>query len=78
MGSLVLKIFLAVVQALPLVLDEIRSQRAKDKQEKLDAAIESDPLGEFEHKFGRLQSDTESDFSQPGSEDLHNAETKRN
>lgn len=57
MLSLVLKIVLAVVQALPAVIETIKSQRAKDRREIRDEAIEKDPIAEFEHKFGKLQSD---------------------
>lgn len=57
MLSLVLKFLLAVLQALPQVLEAIQSQMAKKQREKRDAEIENDPLTEFEHKFGKLQPD---------------------
>lgn len=61
MLNLVLKIFLAVVQALPAVIEAVSLQRAKNAKEKREADIEKDPYAEFEHKFGELQPDSHSD-----------------
>ena len=72
------KLLLALLQAVPAIIQSVEKYRGQKQKDERDAKIEADPLGEFEHKFGQLQSDTKSDSGHSGSENLHNPETERN
>lgn len=55
--NLVLKVILALLQALPAVLDLFNRRQTEQKHAKTKERIEADPIAEFEREFGSVSAD---------------------
>lgn len=73
--SLVLKIFLGLLQALPALLDVFSRRQMEQKQVETKERIDADPINEFEREFGRVSADDGT--SATNSEGVHSAESNR-
>ncbi len=73
--GIVLKIFLALLQALPALLDVFSRRQMEQKQVETKERIDSDPITEFEREFGRVSADDGTSATE--TERVHSPESNR-